>query len=74
MTYDDWKTREPQDSRQYEDDYGSDLEEDYQPEANEYLSKSMAWIAFSREVLKDSRPMDDWERATSADFFWSEFD
>jgi hypothetical protein len=25
-------------------------------------------------ILKDSRPMTDWERKVAADFFWSEFE
>ena len=33
------------------------------------LSASLAWMAFTREALKDSRPMTDWERKASADFF-----
>lgn len=32
------------------------------------------WMTFIREVLKDSRPMTDWERKTAADIFWSEFE
>jgi len=39
-----------------------------------HLRKSLTWMAFTREALKDSRPMTDWERKAAADFFWSEFD
>lgn len=42
--------------------------------SDEYQSNSLAWLAFTREALKDSRPMTDWERKASADFFWSQFD
>jgi hypothetical protein len=43
-------------------------------ESDRHLTNAVAWMAFSREVLKDSRPMTDWERKATADFFWSEFD
>jgi hypothetical protein len=39
-----------------------------------YLSNSLTWLSFTREALKDSRPMTDWERKAAAEFFWSEFD
>jgi hypothetical protein len=42
--------------------------------SDEYQSNSLAWLAFTREALKESRPMTDWERKASADFFWSQFD
>ena len=31
-------------------------------------------VGYFGTVLKDSRPMTDWEREAAADFFWSEFD
>jgi len=45
-----------------------------QSDPNAHLSESLAWMAFTREALKDSRPMTEWERKAAADFFWSEFD
>jgi hypothetical protein len=39
-----------------------------------FSEKSLAWMALTREVLKDSRRMTDWERKAAADFFWSQFD
>jgi hypothetical protein len=39
-----------------------------------YHERSIEWIAFTHEALKDSRPMTDWERSAAAEFFWSEFD
>jgi hypothetical protein len=39
-----------------------------------FSQKSLAWMALTREVLKDSRRMTDWERKAAADFFWSQFD
>ena len=45
-----------------------------QSDLNVHLSESLAWMAFTREALKDSRPMTEWERKAAADFFWSEFD
>lgn len=45
-----------------------------QSDPNAHLSESLAWMAFTREALKDSRRMTDWERKVAADFFWSEFD
>ena len=41
-------------------------------EPDAHLRTSLAWMAFTREALKDSRPMTDWERKAAADFFWSE--
>lgn len=35
---------------------------------------SLAWGRLTSAVLKDSRPMNDWERKVAADIFWSEFD
>jgi hypothetical protein len=43
-------------------------------DSSEYLSNSLTWLSFTREALKDSRPMTDWERKAAAEFFWSEFD
>lgn len=43
-------------------------------DSNEHLSNSLAWLSFTREALKDSRPMTDWERKAAAEFFFSEFD
>jgi hypothetical protein len=43
-------------------------------DSNDHLSNSLTWLSFTRGVLKDSRPMTDWERKAAADFFWSEFD
>jgi hypothetical protein len=45
-----------------------------QSDPNAHLSESLAWMGFTREALKDSRPMTEWERKAAADFFWSEFD
>jgi hypothetical protein len=45
-----------------------------QRESDAHLTTSLAWMAFTQEALKDSRPMTDWERKAAADFFWSEFD
>ena len=44
------------------------------PSPDAHLGKSLAWMAFTREALKDSRPMTEWEQKAAADFFWSEFD
>jgi hypothetical protein len=46
----------------------------HQSDPNARLSESLAWMAFTHEALKDSRPMTEWERKAAADFFWSEFD
>lgn len=44
------------------------------PEAQEQAAAaSLAWVALTSAVLKDSRPMNDWERKVAADIFWSEF-
>ena len=43
-------------------------------EPTAHLEKSLAWMSFAQEALRDSRPMTDWERKVAADFFWSEFD
>jgi hypothetical protein len=39
-----------------------------------YLANSLTWLSFTRQGLKDSRPITDWERKAAAEFFWSEFD
>lgn len=39
-----------------------------------YFGRSLDWMTFVNEALKDSRPMTDWERKVAAESFWSEFD
>ncbi|MEI9894229.1 MAG: hypothetical protein WDN28_10180, partial [Chthoniobacter sp.] len=38
------------------------------------LSSSAAWAAASSIVLKDSTPMDEWEKRAAADALWREFE
>lgn len=32
-----------------------------------------AWTALANEAFKNSRPMKDWERKVTSEFFWSQF-
>lgn len=36
------------------------------------IADTLGIMALAKEVLRESRPMTDWERAQAAEFFWSE--
>jgi hypothetical protein len=45
-----------------------------EPGVDQVLNSSLAWRTFVQEAMKESRPMDSWERKVAADFLWSEFE